>query len=117
MCSDAVLRHYDFTSELALQCDVSSVEVGAAPLQPGPDNTLQPVFFASPTLNNTEKNYSQIEHESLAIIFGITKFRQYVLGRHFKLLTVQKPLITLLGENKPVPQLASARIKWWAGSF
>ena len=72
------------------------------------------VFFASRTLYNAEQNYSQIEHESLAIISGITKFRQYLFGRHFKLLTDHKPLITFLGENKPVPQLASARIKRWA---
>ena len=45
----------------------------------------------------------------------MTKYRQYLLGRHFKLLTDHKPLITLLGEHKPVPpQLAAARIKRWA---
>ena len=54
MCSDAVLRHYDPTSDLAFQCDASSIGVGAALLQPGPDNTLQPVFFASRTLNSGE---------------------------------------------------------------
>ena len=44
----------------------------------------------------------------------MTKYRQYLLGRHFKLLTDHKPLITLLGEHKPVPLLAAARIKRWA---
>ena len=88
--------------------------VGAALLQPGPDGALQPVAYASRILNNAEQNYSQIERESLAIIFGVTKYRQYLLGRHFKLLTDHKPLITLLGEHKPVPLLAAARIKRWA---
>jgi len=114
MCADTVLRHYDPAAPLELQCDASSLGVGAVLLQPGPDGSLQPVAYASRTLNNAEQNYSQIERESLAIVFGITKFRQYLLGRHFKLLTDHKPLITLLGENKPVPQLASARIKRWA---
>lgn len=36
------------------------------------------------------------------------------MGRHFTLLTDHKPLITLMGEHKPVPQLASARIKRWS---
>ena len=48
------------------------------------------------------------------MVFGVTKFREYLIGRHFKLLTDHKPLITLLGEHKPVPQLASARIKRWS---
>ena len=75
---------------------------------------VQPVAYASRILNNAEQNYSQIERESLAIVFGVTKYRQYLLGRHFKLLTDHKPLITLLGEHKPVPMLAAARIKRWA---
>ena len=108
LCSDSVLRHYDLTAELVLQYDASSVGVGAALLKPVPDGTLQPV------LNSAEPNYSQIERESLAIVFGVAKFRQYLLGRHFKLLTDHKPLITLLGEHKPVPQLAAARIERWA---
>ena len=55
--------------------------MGAAILQPGPDGTLQPVAYASKILNNAEQNYSQIELESLAIVFGVTNYRQYLLGR------------------------------------
>ncbi|KAK3734690.1 hypothetical protein QZH41_002110 [Actinostola sp. cb2023] len=69
MCSDTVLRHYDPAIELVLQCDASSMGVGAALLQPGPDGMLEPVAYASRTLNQAEQNYSQIERESLAIIF------------------------------------------------
>ena len=113
LCSDSILRHYDPAAELVLQCDASSTGVGAVLLQPGHDGSLQPVAYTSRTLNAAEKNYAQIERESLAIVFGVTKFRQYLLGGHFKLLTDHKPLITLLGEHKSVPQLASARIKRW----
>ena len=104
-------------AELILQCDASSVGVGAALLQPGPDGALQPVAYSSRILNilnNAEQNYAQIERESLAVVFGVTKYRQYLLGRHLKLLTDHKPLIALLGEHKPVPQLAAARITRWA---
>ena len=114
LCSDSVLRHYNCNAELVLQCDASSIGIGAVLLQPGADGSLEPVAYASRTLNQAEQNYSQLERESLAIVFGVTKFRQYLLGRQFKLLTDHKPLITLLGEHKPVPQLASARIKRWS---
>ena len=116
LCSDSVLRHYDSNADLVQQCDASSIGVGAALLQPSADSTLQPsadstlqhVAYTSRLLSNAEQNYSQIKHESLAIIFGVIKFCQYLLGRHFKLL------ITLLGEDKPVPQLVSTRIKRWS---
>ena len=114
LCSDSVLRHYDRTSKLILQCDASFVGVEATVLQPGPDDSLLPVAYASRILTSAEQNYSQIERESLAIVFGVTKFRQYLLGRHLTLLTDHRPLITLMGEHKPVPQLASARIKRWS---
>ena len=109
--SDSVLRHYDPDAELVLQCDASSIAVGAVLLQPGADGSLELVAYVSRTLNQAEQNYSQIERESLAIVFDATQFREYLLGRYFKLLTDHKPLMTLLGEHKPVPQLASARIK------
>ena len=83
-------------------------------LQASPDNVLQLVAYASKTLNNAEQNYLQIERKSLDIVFGTTKFRQYLMGRQFKLLTDHKPFIILLEEHKSVTQLALTRIKRWA---
>lgn len=110
--SEKVLRHYDPKAPLVLQVDASMMGVGAVMLQPE-KGTLKPVAFGSRVLTDAEKKYSQIEKESLAIVFGVTKFRQYLLGRHFTLKTDHKPLITLCGEHKPIPQMASSRIKRW----
>ncbi|KXJ08001.1 Retrovirus-related Pol polyprotein from transposon 297 [Exaiptasia diaphana] len=92
--------------------DGLSIGVGAVILQPE-QGTLKPVAFDSRVLTDAEKKYSQIEKELLAIVFGATKFRQYLLGRHFTLKTDHKPLITLCGEHKTIPQMASSRIKRW----
>ena len=48
------------------------------------------------------------------VIFGIKKFYQHLYGRSFKITSDHKPLLGLLGENKRVPVMASARMQRWA---
>ena len=57
--------------------DVSSFALDACLLQDG-----RPIAFASRSLNDHDKLYSQIEIECLAILFGCEKFRQYIYGKH-----------------------------------
>lgn len=73
-----------------------------------------PIAFASETLTKSERKYSQIEKEALAIIFGVRKFRKYLYGRLFHLYTDHKPLVTILGPKTAVPTLAAARMQRWA---
>ena len=46
-------------------------------------STELPIAFASRSLAPTEKNYSQIDKETLDIVFGIKHFHQYLCGRKF----------------------------------
>ena len=62
LCSDSVLRHYDPTAELVLQCDASSVGEGAALLQPAPDGTLQLVNYAYKTVQNEITRKLNVSH-------------------------------------------------------
>ena len=113
--SDKVLLvHYDPEAELILTCDASPMGIGAVLQQRAHDGTVHPIAFVSRTLSQPEKNYAQIEREALSIVFGAEKFRHYLLGRQFTLETDHKPLLTLFGEHKGIPEMASARIKRWA---
>ena len=73
---EPVLRYFDNTREVKLQCDASDSGLGAVIMQEG-----QPVAFSSRALTNTEKNYAQIEKELLSTVHSCIRFDQYVYGR------------------------------------
>ena len=73
-----------------------------------------PISFASRTLTKAERNYSNLEREALAVIFGVKKFHQYLYGRQFIPETDHKPLESLFNEKKATPAMAAARIQRWA---
>jgi len=60
-------------------------------LQEG-DEVKHPVAFASKNLFPREKNYSTIEREALAIVWGVQKFERYLMGTHFFLETDHHPV-------------------------
>ncbi|UYV81788.1 hypothetical protein LAZ67_20002368 [Cordylochernes scorpioides] len=70
-----------------------------------------PIAFASRTLTEAEKRYSQLEKEALSITYGDEKSRQYLLGRKFVLVTDNRPLIHIFSPQKPIPICAASRIK------
>ncbi len=72
------------------------------------------IAYASRTLTRAEKNYSQLEKEGLAVIFGVKKYHAYLWGQEFLIESDRKPLSSLFGESKEIPPLASARIQRWA---
>lgn len=77
-------------------------------------NQERPIAYASRTLASVERNNSMIEKEALAIVFGITKYHQYLYGQRFLLLTNHKPLTLILDPKKGIPVLAASRIQRWA---
>lgn len=113
LSSAKVLVHYDTNREIVVACDASPYGIGSVLSHVMPDGSEHPICFASRTLTPAEKNYSQLDKEGLAIVWGIKKYHQYLYGRSFKILTDHKPLISLFSENKTIPLMASARMIRW----
>ena len=114
LISDSLLIHYNPSQQLTLMCDASPYGVGAVLSQIDEQGVERPVAYASRTLSQAERNYSQLEKEALALIFGTKRFHNYLYGCSFTLYTDHKPLQGLLNQSKAIPTLASARIQRWA---
>ena len=79
-----------------------------------PDGSNRPIASASQILNTHQQNYSQLDKEALAIIFGLERFRLYLDGRQFTIQSDHKPLQHILGPRSAVPTLAAQRLQRWA---
>ena len=89
-----VLRCYDPSLYLTIQCVASQSGLGAAILQNG-----KPIEYASRSLDDTETRYAQIEQEMLGIVFTLERFNQYTFGRHVHIESDHKPLEMILQKS------------------
>ena len=108
-----LLTNFDGKSPLIIEVDASPIGIGCVLLQKTNDKEA-PVYFASKKLSPSEQNYSQVDKEGLALVFGVQKFRYFLLGRNFVARTDHKPLLGLFGKGKQIPPNANARIQRWA---
>lgn len=82
-----ILKYPIFTKKFKITTDASNFAIGAVLSQEG-----HPIAYASRTLNKTETNYSTIEKELLAIVWGVKYFRPYIYGKEFDLDCDHEPL-------------------------
>lgn len=110
LCNEPLLQYPDFEKEFILTTDASNYAVGAilSQIKNGAD---LPIAYASRTLNKSETQYSAIEKELLAIVFGTKYFRPYIYGRKFKIYTDHKPLQWLFSVKEPNSRLLRWRLK------
>lgn len=87
LTNSPVLHFYDKNKPIVLSVDSSKNGMGAVILQ-----NDAPIAYASKSLTTTQQSYSQIEKETLAILFGCQRFYQYLYGTRFIVESDHKPL-------------------------
>ena len=86
------LAYFDRNAEeTKLVTDASPVGLGAVltQVQQGQERV---VAYASRSLTDVERRYSQTEREALGLVWGCERFHVYLYGVDFTLLTDHKPL-------------------------
>jgi len=99
---------------IVVATDASPYGVGAVLSHVYPNGTERVVQYASCTLNNTQRKYTQIDKEAFAIIFGIKKFHNFLYGKRFTLLTDNKPITQILNPGKGLLAYSAMRMQHYA---
>lgn len=102
-----ILFRFSPHNETELHCDTSTI--GAILLQRQADGKLHPVFYFSKRVLDVESRYHSYELETLAIAYALRRFRVYLIGIKFKILTYCQSLTLTLNEK-----IINTRISRWA---
>lgn len=95
----------NFELPFVVQTDASSVGLGAVLTQES-DGVEHVIAFASRALTEAEKKYATTEQECLAVVWAIKKFRPYLEGYRFRVITDHSSLRWLHNLKNPTGRLA-----------
>lgn len=87
LVSAPVLREPDWSKPFILHTDWSKVGVGATLSQIADDGKEYAVAYASRMNSRAESSFCSYEGEVSAVVYAVQKFRYYLWGRPFKLIT------------------------------
>jgi hypothetical protein len=109
--SQPILQWPDFSKDFILTTDASNEGAGAILSQEeiGKDG---PIAYASRSFNKAVKNYSTVEKELAAVVWGIKYFRPYLYGRNFKVVSDHIFLSWIMSVRDPGWKLLRWRIQF-----
>ncbi|GFW41980.1 retrovirus-related Pol polyprotein from transposon 297 [Trichonephila clavipes] len=101
LVSQSILFAPDFATDFILQTDASEVGAGVV-LSQRIEGEEHPIVFLSKKFSKAERNYSTVERELSAIIFGLKRLKHCLDGQKFIIETDHNPLryLNKMGSTK-----------------
>ncbi|CAB3248007.1 unnamed protein product [Arctia plantaginis] len=104
-----LLALYDVTLETELHTDACKSGVAGILMQKQVDGSRRPVAYYSRKTTGDEQKLHSFELETLAVIASLKRFRVYLLGIKFKIITDCNALRTTLTKRDLIPRIS----RWW----
>ncbi|XP_054259897.1 uncharacterized protein K02A2.6-like [Macrosteles quadrilineatus] len=120
LASAPQLAFYDSSRPTMVSADSSQTGLGGVLFQQQVDNKWKPISYISRTLTESEKNYSNIEREALAVTWSCDKLKQYIIGKDIIIETDHKPLVSILTNkdlNDLTPRIQRLRLRLMRYSY
>ena len=106
LISAPILTIYDPKCETELHCDASLHGFGAVLMQRKSDGKFHPISYFSKSTTPQEAKYHSFELETLAMIYALRRFRTYLEGIPFKIITDCNSLTLTLNRRELNPRIA-----------
>ncbi|GFW22550.1 retrovirus-related Pol polyprotein from transposon 297 [Trichonephila clavipes] len=101
-----VLHLFKEGAKLELHTDACKLGLGAVLLQQGEDGHFYPIHYMSKKTSIQEEKLCSYELEVLAVIEALKKFRNYLLGRKFRIQTDCAAFAKTLDKKELSPKMA-----------
>ena len=99
-----IVRVPNWQLPFEVMCDASDLAIGVV-LGQREDGKPHVVYYASKTLNETQRNYTTTEKELLAVVYALDKFRAYLVGSDIVIFTDHSALKYLLTKQNAKARL------------
>lgn len=104
LVSAPVLANPDYSKPFIIQTDASDLGMGGVLVQ-GEGAEERVIAYTSAKFSSTQRNYQTTERECLAVITAIEKFRPYIEGVKFTVVTDHASLLWLKNLKDPTGRL------------
>lgn len=108
LVGEPILALYDQHKNHEVHTDASATGLAGVLMQED-DAGWRPVFYYSRHTNDAERNYHSYELEVLAIVESLERFKTYLLGKRFRVVTDCAAVATTKLHTPLLPRIA----RWW----
>lgn len=108
------LGFFDANDRIELIVDASPVGLGAVLVQYDSNDKPRIIACASKALSGPESRYAQTQREALAVVWATERFRFYLMGRSFTILTDGEANEFIFNTEHRLGRRAVSRAEAWA---